>query len=115
MRTHRWFGTLAVMVLAACGSYGAPDEVLFGEAVYSQGAPGFDFKTLRPPTYFLDPTVNIKNDTITTTHPVLYVAGRGGVFRSRDFNRTTGAATWTVFPDVANDGAVVDGGLLSTF
>jgi hypothetical protein len=71
MRTHRWFGTLAVMVLAACGSYGAPDEVVFGEAVYTQGAPGFDFKTLNPPaTYFLDQSINVKKDNTTEVVPM---------------------------------------------
>jgi subtilisin-like proprotein convertase family protein len=41
------------------------------------------------------------------THPVLYVGGEGGVFRSTD-----GGATWTIFPDASHDGALVDGGLL---
>jgi subtilisin-like proprotein convertase family protein len=41
------------------------------------------------------------------THPVLYVGGEGGVFRSTDKG-----TTWTVFPDVADDGAPVNGGYL---
>jgi subtilisin-like proprotein convertase family protein len=41
------------------------------------------------------------------THPVLYVAGEGGVYRSIDLGMT-----WTIFPDVADDGAPVDGGYL---
>ncbi|MFO0805148.1 MAG: proprotein convertase P-domain-containing protein [Gemmataceae bacterium] len=41
------------------------------------------------------------------TFPVLYAAGDGGVFRTKDFG-----TTWTFFPDVANDGAAADGGYL---
>jgi hypothetical protein len=40
-------------------------------------------------------------------HPVLYVGGEGGVFRSID-----NGSTWTVFPDVAHDGAPANGGYL---
>jgi subtilisin-like proprotein convertase family protein len=43
----------------------------------------------------------------TTTHPVLYVAGYGGVFRSLDNGQT-----WTAFPNVAFDAAPADGGYL---
>jgi subtilisin-like proprotein convertase family protein len=42
-----------------------------------------------------------------TTHPVLYVGGEGGVFRSIDQGQT-----WTFYPDVTADGAVQEGGLL---
>jgi subtilisin-like proprotein convertase family protein len=42
-----------------------------------------------------------------TTHPVLYVGGEGGVFRSFD-----GGATWNYYPDVTIDGAVQEGGLI---
>ncbi len=42
-------------------------------------------------------------------HPVLYVAGTGGVFRSLD-----NGTTWTYFPDQSIDGAVQEGGLLPT-
>jgi uncharacterized protein DUF4136 len=48
MRTHRWSWALAAALLASCAGYGAPDEVVFGEAVYTQGKPDFDFKTLAP-------------------------------------------------------------------
>ena len=41
------------------------------------------------------------------THPVLYVAGSSGVYRSTDQGQT-----WTPFPDAATDGAPVDGGYL---
>jgi subtilisin-like proprotein convertase family protein len=46
-------------------------------------------------------------DPNSKTFPVLYVAGQGGVFRSVDDGQN-----WTYFPDVANDGAAVDGGYL---
>jgi hypothetical protein len=42
MRTHRYIWALAVALLASCADYGAPDEVLYGVAVFSQPAPGFD-------------------------------------------------------------------------
>ncbi len=41
------------------------------------------------------------------THPMLYVAGEGGVFRSYDNGKT-----WTPFPDASLNGAPVDGGYL---
>src|SRR5262249_48891983 len=39
------------------------------------------------------------------THPVLYVGGEGGVYRSLD-----GGKTWSIFPNVAEDGSKQDGG-----
>jgi hypothetical protein len=41
------------------------------------------------------------------THPVLYIGGYGGVYRSMDKGKT-----WTIFPSTAQDGATVDGGYL---
>ncbi|MBX3401226.1 MAG: hypothetical protein KF873_21035 [Gemmataceae bacterium] len=41
------------------------------------------------------------------THPVLYVGGDAGVYRSRDKGQT-----WNYFPSVTEDGAAVDGGYL---
>lgn len=52
MRTHRYFWALAVALLASCADYGASDEVLYGEAVFTQPKPGFDFASLGG-TYFL--------------------------------------------------------------
>jgi subtilisin-like proprotein convertase family protein len=43
----------------------------------------------------------------STTHPVLYVGGEGGVYRSKD-----GGVTWTLFPDVTDDGSPINGGFL---
>ena len=45
--------------------------------------------------------------TPTTTYPVLYVAGYGGVFRSLDNGQT-----WTAFPNTSFDSAPADGGYL---
>jgi large repetitive protein len=42
-----------------------------------------------------------------TATPTLYVGGESGVFRSLDMGKT-----WTVFPSVAQDGAIADGGFL---
>lgn len=53
MRTHRTFWALAAALLASCADYGAPDEVLYGEAVFTQPRPGFDFAPLE--TYYLSP------------------------------------------------------------
>jgi subtilisin-like proprotein convertase family protein len=47
-------------------------------------------------------------DPDSPVFPILYVGGQGGVFRSVD--RGT---EWTFFPDVATDGAAVEGGYLS--
>src|SRR5262249_2183874 len=41
------------------------------------------------------------------THPVLYVGGEGGIFRS-----TNKGKIWTNYPDVADDGAPEEGGFL---
>src|SRR5207248_1784455 len=44
---------------------------------------------------------------LVPTHPILYVGGEGGVYRSLD-----GGRNWTLFPDIAIDGAKFEGGLL---
>lgn len=50
---------------------------------------------------------NNANQPNGATHPVLYVGGNGGIFRS-----TTQGTTWTEFPDVTDNGATVNGGYL---
>jgi hypothetical protein len=60
MRLHRCSWALATALLASCYGYGTPDEVLYGTAVYTQQAPGYDFKPLSK--YYLDPIVNVMND-----------------------------------------------------
>ena len=47
------------------------------------------------------------NDPASPTHPALYVGGLGGVWRSLD-----NGGTWSLFPDVAVDGALRQGGFL---
>jgi large repetitive protein len=50
--------------------------------------------------------IDPKNPT-AGTHPVLYVSGEAGVFRSLD-----NGATWSTYPSMAFDGSAVDGGYL---
>jgi hypothetical protein len=52
----------------------------------------------------------VPNATGGLTHPILYIGGEGGIFRSVNTDNKT--PTWTVFPNVASDGASVDGGYL---
>jgi subtilisin-like proprotein convertase family protein len=58
-----------------------------------------------------DNPVEVDNPIIPpgSTHPVLYVGGTAGVYRSVD-----GGNSWTIFPDVVDDGAKADGGYLPT-
>jgi subtilisin-like proprotein convertase family protein len=46
-------------------------------------------------------------NTNAPTHPILYVGGQGGVYRSTDNGKT-----WALFPNVAADGSRQDGGFL---
>ena len=64
MQTRRWL-LLATIAAAACGGYSAPDEVVLGTSVYTQQAPGFDFKPLN--TYYLAP--NLENWQDGTQQP----------------------------------------------
>ena len=45
------------------------------------------------------------------THPLVYVAGEGGVYRSLNIDLNT-SATWTAFPNQSLDGSAVSGGYL---
>jgi hypothetical protein len=60
MKTQRIPWVLGAALLASCYGYGAPDEVVFGEAVYTQEKPAYDFKPLS--TYYLDPNIKIVED-----------------------------------------------------
>jgi subtilisin-like proprotein convertase family protein len=51
------------------------------------------------------------NTTGGGVHPTLYVGGEGGVYRSLNVDNVSGVH-WTVFPNVANDGSLIDGGYL---
>jgi hypothetical protein len=63
---HRWAWALGAAILASCGTYGAPDSVVFGQAVLTQPSPGFDFKTRTH--YYLDPIANqVENDPTKPT------------------------------------------------
>jgi len=53
MTSQRWLGALGAVLLASCASYGAPDSVIYGQAVITAPKPGFDFKPLG--TYYLVP------------------------------------------------------------
>ncbi len=55
MRNHRYLWALAAALFASCADYSVPDSVLYGTAVYTQPAPGFNpaGKSL---TYYLNPT-----------------------------------------------------------
>lgn len=68
MRTQRFTWALTATLLASCGSYGAPDSVVFGEAVYTQPKTGFDFRGLS--TFYLSPNMTVKDDNATSTQPV---------------------------------------------
>jgi hypothetical protein len=65
---HRWAWALGAAILASCGTYGAPDSVVFGQAVLTQPSPGFNFKPLT--TYYLDPIANVVGDDPKNPTPV---------------------------------------------
>ncbi len=61
MRTHRYFWALAAALLASCADYSVPDEVLYGQVVYTQPDSTFTgFKSLD--SYYLDLTVKVYED-----------------------------------------------------
>ncbi len=60
MRIRQLLATGAVVALAACGDAGAPDEVVYGVAVYTQKTAGADFTGYG--TYNLDTVVKVKKD-----------------------------------------------------
>jgi len=60
MKTRFLLAIAASAALAACGDYGAPDEVVYGVAVATVPSPGADFTGLG--TYNLDTTVKVRKD-----------------------------------------------------
>ncbi len=68
MRMHRYFWALAAALLASCADYSTPDEVVNGAVVITQPKPGFDFKPLA--TYYLDTTIKVVEDDVSTTDPM---------------------------------------------
>ena len=76
----------------------------FGNAQYTQQA--LNFLTSIQADWRYTIPFNAKNLSLGF-HPVLYVSGDGGVFRSLD-----NGTTWSVYPSIAFDGATADGGYL---
>ncbi len=60
MRTHRYLWALAAALLASCADYGAPDEVTFGAAVYTQ--PSALFTATGLDAYYLDTVATVVED-----------------------------------------------------
>jgi len=79
MRTQRWT-LLAAIAAAACGGYSAPDEVVLGQAVYTQKAPTANFAPLR--TYYLDPVMEHWEDGETVA-PVVLPSSTAAVINAR--------------------------------
>jgi len=65
MKLRPWF-LLAAVAAASCGGYDAPDEVTFGQLVYTQPAPtpgGQPSDLFKPLTsYYLDPSLEVWKD-----------------------------------------------------
>jgi len=60
MKNRLLLAIVAAASLAACGDYGAPDEVVYGVAVATVPSPGADFTGLA--TYNLDTTIKVRKD-----------------------------------------------------
>ena len=90
----------------------SPAWVNVTNALFSQTNGGFNGATPAAMTNFLtsiqaDWRYVIPNATGTGTHPILYVSGQSGVYRSLD-----NGATWTPFPSQSVDDAPADFGYL---
>ena len=81
-------------------------QTAFGNPAFAQSARQFFFITALAADWRFAILDNPSNPG-GTTHPVLYIGGNGGVFRSLDNGKT-----WTIFPAISQDGAPVDGGYL---
>jgi len=60
MKNRFLLALAASLALAACGDFGAPDDVVYGVAVATVPSPGADFTGLA--TYNLDTTVKVRKD-----------------------------------------------------
>src|SRR5512138_3871490 len=69
MRNHRYLWTLAAALLASCADYSVPDSVLYGTAVYTQPAAGFN-PAGKHLTYYLKPTYREVNGIVKTDIPL---------------------------------------------
>jgi hypothetical protein len=72
METRQWLWLTAIAA-ASCGGYYAPNEVVYGSAVYTQQAPGADFKPLRK--FYLDPTLEVWKDGVQQPSATVPSAG----------------------------------------
>ncbi len=81
-------------------------QTALGDPAFAQSARQFLFLTSLAADWRYAILDNPSNPT-GPTHPVLYIGGNGGVFRSLDNGKT-----WTIFPAMTQDGAPVDGGYL---
>jgi Domain of unknown function (DUF4136) len=107
MRMHRALCALAATLLASCGDYGAPDEVLYGEAVFTQPKPGTDFTQFG--TYFLSPDyVHFEGDSEVPVRDPLPDSLRTSIDNNMQRLGYT-AATSIVEADVQLGVAVLDG------
>ncbi len=101
-------GTLAATVLANLNAIPG----LTGNITVAGPAGGpFTVTALAGKSYSPAQLSVVGGATVTpgASHPVLYAGGQGGVFRS--FDQGT---TWTYFPDQSIDGAVQEGGFMTS-
>lgn len=68
---------VASLALAACGSSGAPDEVVFGVAVYTAPTPGTDFTPFA--TYNLDPAIRVRKDGVDQPDAAMPLAVKAAI------------------------------------
>lgn len=112
-------GSHAAYAVTQKGVYFTPDSVASGATwtditgnLFDLTTPAFGDATAAAPqlsyltTMLVDWRYAIPNASGAGTHPLLYVAGEGGVFRS-----TSNGTSWAPFPARA-DGAAVNGGYL---
>ncbi len=108
MRIHRHIGALAAaLLLASCADYSVPDEVLYGQVVYTQGQPGFDFKTLG--SYWLDPAAKVY-ETDPNNPSIIDLTGAqyAGIVNAVDTNLAAlGYTKLTTMPPRGTTGATI--------
>ncbi len=92
------------------GPFAATGTTLTGQKLQSPIA-GTGLTTIAADWRYAIPNnpAEINNPTVPPgpTHPILYVGGSSGVYRSTDQGQT-----WTSYPNVDDDGSPVDGGYL---
>jgi subtilisin-like proprotein convertase family protein len=92
------------------GPFAASGTTLTGQKLQSPIA-GTGLTTIAADWRYAIPNnpAEINNPTVPPgpTHPILYVGGNSGVYRSTDQGQT-----WTSYPNVADDGSPIEGGYL---